>query len=591
MKHVKSIVAVSIILLALNFPQISAQEDHGFRTVNTASFQVEVSASLPRSMLTEAQRAVLLAEQFFSKIFKMPAGMLTGNFSEGSIAFSKFKEKLKSDTSFGGKVPKNLYEEWFNLSGKIEYRIWEKRKDFGNEFFDFFNVPNEERAKRGLPGAYFAWGRLGGTKDADPSKQFGKRIIRSYVEGRDPKEVVASLYHEIGHLYLGSYLMAFYESLPPAWLSEGFAELFAYGLPTDAKTRRAKNRNRAILYELVQTNEYWEFKTFLTIDNAHNLKLVELKSIKSEIVYTQAWSLVEFLTSSSEHSNKFLKFLDILRMKNFERILKRQKTTFFQMQGSAFKEAFNTDIDELESFWVKYVNRIYKAELTRNPENHYFIGDFYLRRNNVQKAEEFFAIAVEKAPKHSESHLGLGRLAYKKGAMEDAEAAFLAAVNADKENEEALSWLGYAQYHNKKYAEAVDSFKKSNEINSESVDNLYGYGLSLLKTKQYKESQSCFDQAYKKSGDPKHLFHEALALFYLKEYTESRRKFSAVSVALNNAEVHFWLGVTSAHLGEKDYAISELEKASNNTDNTKAAAAKAFLDALKNGKALPELKE
>ncbi len=592
MKNFKWTTLVIVIVAIFNFSKAFAQE-HGFRSVETKSFQIEVSASLPRSMLTEAQRAVLLAENFFSKIFKMPAGVLTGDLNENSIAFRQFKEKLQSDTKYRTKIPANLYEEWFGLAGKIEYRIWEKQKDFGNEYFDFFHVPDNDRARRGIPGAYFAWGRLGETLDPGKStKRLGKRVIRSFTEGRDPKEVVASLYHEIGHLYLSSYLLALGRDLPPAWLNEGFAELFAYGLPTDAKTMRAKNKNRAILYELVQTNEFWDFKSFLAIDNAHNLKLVEVKSVKSEIVYTQAWSVVEFLTSSSEYSNKFLKFLENLRTKNFEKLLRNSSATFFQMQGSAFKEAFNAEITDLETYWVKYVNKKYKEELMRNPQNYYFIGDFYLRRNNVQKAEEYFSIAVEKAPKHSEAHLGLGRLAYKKGEMQDAEIAFTSAVAADAENEEALTWLGYTQYHNKKYAEAVISFKKSNEINSDSVDNLYGFGLALLKTKEYTESQACFDKAYKKSGDPRHLFNEAIVLYYLKEYRESRRKFT-VSMASNNPDVHFWLGITSAHMGEseKDYAIAELEKAVRIQNSTKAGAAKAFLDAVKSGQALPELKE
>jgi len=558
-----------------------------FYKSETPTFIIEVTNAQPMSFLREAQNKILQAEAFFSKIFRMPSGMLTGNVNENSIAFTKFAEKLKSETKFGGKVPKNIYEEWFNLSGKISFKIWDKQALFADEWFDLTKVKQEDRARQGIPGAYYAWGRMG-TSD-DGKDQLGKRIIRSYVGNREPKEVIASLYHELGHLYLSSYLMEFGGGTP-AWLSEGFAELFAYALPSDKKTKRQIEKNKAILYEVVQTGEFWKFDSFLEVNNAHNLKLVADKSAKSEIIYKQSWSVVEFLTSSPAYSTKFLNFLDILRLDHFEEVyLKRQKTTMFDIQKTAFKKAFGTEMSNLEKYWVKHVNIRYKSDLDKHPEYNFYIGDFYLRRGNIEKAELFFALAAEKAPKFSESHLGLGRLAYTRKKYADSSLHFEDAVKADPENSEAYTWLGYSYIATGKFKEANEKFEKGYELDSDDEDLLNGYGLSLFYTENYEKSAKMYEKNYEKTKNQNYLFGQAKSLFMQKEYTSSRRLFSALSTTMDHPEIPFWIGAASAFLKDKEYALSELAKATK-TNHRYVNYAKAFVEALNNDQPLPEVK-
>lgn len=566
-----------------------ANKPAGFHKSETNSFIVEVSNTMPITFLRECHNKIQNAEAFFSKIFQMPAGVLTGNINENSVAFTKFAEKLKSETKMGGRVPKNIYEEWFGLAGKVHFRIWDKRALFADEWFDIDKVPAAQRENRGVPGAYIAWGRFGTA--ANDNKELGKRIIRSYIGNRQPKEVLASLYHEIGHLYLISYLMNFNGGIP-AWLNEGFAELFAYALPTDKKTKRKIERNKAILYEIVQTGEYWKFDSFLEVTNAHNLQLVADKSAKSEIIYTQAWSVVEFLTSSPQYSSKFLKFLEELRFGYFASnyLSNGDKKSMFELQKSAFKEHFGTDMTNLEKFWVKYVNIRYKSDLDKHPEYNFYIGDFYLRRGNIAKAQEFFGIAAEKAPKFAESHLGLGRLAYTQKNYEEASIHFEAAVKADPENSDCYTWLGYSYIAVGKFKEANSTFEKGIDLEGDDdEDILSGYGLSLFYTENYAKSAEVYEKAYDKTKNQNYLFGQAKSLFMTKEYTSSRRLFSTLSTTLDHPEIPFWIGAASAFLKDKEYALTELTKATK-TNHRYVNYAKAFIEALNKDTPLPEIK-
>lgn len=575
-------------IFAQDVEKPEANKPAGFHKSETRSFIVEVSNTMPKTFLRECHYKIQSAEAFFSQIFKMPAGILTGDLNENSVAFTKFSEKLKSESRFRGKVPKNIYEEWFGLAGKVHFRIWDKRALFADEWFDIDKVPAAEREKRGVPGAYIAWGKFG---TAPTDKELGKRIIRSYVGSRQPKEVLASLYHEIGHLYLISYLMDFSAGIP-AWINEGFAELFAYALPSDKKTKRKIERNKAVLYELVQTGEYWKFDSFLEVNNAHNLKLVADKSVKSEIIYTQAWSVIEFLTSSPQYSTKFLKFLEELRFSHFSSNLltSGKKTSMFELQKTCFKEAFGTDITNLEKYWVKYVNIRYKSDLDKHPEYNFYIGDFYLRRGNIPKAQEFFGLAAEKAPKFAESHLGLGRLAYTQKNFEEATIHFEAAIKADPENSDGYTWLGWSFAQAGKFKEANTTFEKGIEIDGDDdEDILNGYGLSLFYTENYEKSAATYEKAYDKTKNPNYLFGQGKSLFMMKEYTSSRRLFSALSTTMDHPEIPFWIGAASAHLKDKDYALTELAKATK-TNHRYVNYAKAFVDALNNETPLPEIK-
>lgn len=591
MKNFKFVGALLLLFICLLNVNAETPKKKLFHRTRTTNYIIEVSSTLPKSFLSEAKRKVLAAERFFTKVFKMPAGILTGNLNSNSTAFQRFKTELKKNTKLGGKVPTNLYEEWFGIAGKVHYRIWDTQKDFANEWFDQTGVPKEERAKRGIPGAYFSIGRDVGT-DVDKNALMTRKI-RAFVANKPPKSVIASLYHEIGHLYLMSYLMSFQGSKNsvPAWLNEGFAELFAYGLPSDKKTKRKKSKNKAVLYELVQTGEYWKFDQFLNIDNAHNLKLVADKSAKSEIVYTQAWSVVEFLTSSPKYSSRFLKFLNDLRFMNFRHNCLRngKKTTFFEMQKTAFKNNFGADLSNLEGFWVKHVNKKYKRDLETKPENNYYIGDFYLRRNNIEKAELYFGLAAEKAPQFSESHLGLGRLAYRKQKYKEATTYFESAVKADDENDEAYMWLGYSQLNSGEPAKAHLSFKKALEIDASEAQAMAGNGYALLKIQKYQEAEDSFKLAYAKTRDLRHLFGQAKSLYGMGEYTASRRLFSALTATSKNPELPFWIGMCSAHLKEKKYAIEQFEIASKN-GNRFANVAKTMISAINNKTKFPDFK-
>jgi hypothetical protein len=58
---------------------------------------------------------------------------------------------------------------------------------------------------------------------------------------------------------------------------------------------------------------------------------------------------------------------------------------------------------------------------------------------------------------------------------------------------------------------------------------------------------------------------------------------------MDDPEIPFWIGAASAYLKEKEYALTELTKASK-SNNRYSNYAKAFIEALNNDTALPEIK-
>src|SRR5262249_55038565 len=141
----------------------------------------------------------------------------------------------------------------------------------------------QQRLRQGIPGGW-----NGGRYEHDSDgKEMGKqiRVIRTFIGNRDDDEVERILLHEMGHLFMFAFLIECsgapakgQESQKrgtPAWLAEGVAQLFENRWATNqAKAQKARLRQEGMIYEAVKIGDYYPFKDFIEITNAHNLAAV-----------------------------------------------------------------------------------------------------------------------------------------------------------------------------------------------------------------------------------------------------------------------------------------------------------------------------
>ena len=65
---------------------------------------------------------------------------------------------------------------------------------------------------------------------------------------------------------------------------------------------------------------------------------------------------------------------------------KNHVSELFSFQNEAFKNAFNCSIVDVEQYWVKDLNKKMEDNFKKQPELHYWIGEYYLRRKKRRRS-------------------------------------------------------------------------------------------------------------------------------------------------------------------------------------------------------------
>ena len=52
----------------------------------------------------------------------------------------------------------------------------------------------------------------------------------------------------------------------------------------------------------------------------------------------------------------------------------------YSLRDEAFRKAFVVSLEEVEGYWKKHVKKTMEDALKKQPELHYWIGEYYLRR-------------------------------------------------------------------------------------------------------------------------------------------------------------------------------------------------------------------
>ncbi len=251
----------ALVLLALSFlPRLAAGEAGVMLRFDFKPFYLETDAGE-----TEAEK------QAFARRFAKPIAE-TGNFF--------LKVYSLKNTCF------EEYATFYDPAG-TEYERTIRVRIF--KTYDSFLADFQKRyATKSIPGAFFGIIR--------PKDEYGKfngkwmREVATASEGQTDEQILRHLYHELGHLFMRTFII--YQVEVPSWIEEGTAELFQFRKGNGTKPEEERDQRSAWLVEMITEASYIPWAQFIKVQNLDNLDFTYQDPLRSLIQYAQAWSVL-----------------------------------------------------------------------------------------------------------------------------------------------------------------------------------------------------------------------------------------------------------------------------------------------------------
>jgi len=529
----------------------------------------DVQTDVSKDYLRVLAKQVNKAENKMYDLFKFSAGFLRGNHRGSRLGK---RHPVPGDT-----LGKAGFKPW------VEVRVYKNYEDFCDEYFNEIDRLNalvnntkppkqtpEQRSIRrmseGVPGAYYM-------RITDYDKKFILRRIRAYKGPQTPEEIETQVLHEMGHLFLETYLME-YAGAPkrgkesqkrgtPAWIGEGIAQLFEINWASSRLAKRLKNRSHAMMYCAIKDGDSYPFKDFVNVTNAHNLMAVAKDPLKARINYVQSYSVMIYMVEKAWP--RFLQFLENLRAKNFEASRKNPKriSELYSIQAAAFKEAFGISLMELEDHWKKHALKRFETDLRNNPEMYYWCGEYYLLKKDLARAEEQFKQVVEKRPESGQGYLGLGRVALLKGDTENALKHLAKAIEFAPDEEDPYYFQGLAMQRAGKHEEAAKSLQLAIKYYPRYHQARARLAESLIHLKDFKSAIAQYEEAYQiQRSNPYYLLGKGRAALFGGDSAEAMRNFSIFcNVFKQSGDGQFWYAIAMWRSGQKRPALTKMRNA------------------------------
>jgi len=183
-------------------------------------------------------------------------------------------------------------------------------------------------------------------------------------------------------------------------------------------------------------------------------------------------------------------------------------------------EFFNYKGDDNEA--IKYFTKATELNPAA-PDNYYYMGLSYLRKNDLDNAIKELTLAVNKGYEDpGESNFRLGQAYYRKNVFGDAIKYLEKAVSFKPSNLEAREILGLIYHKRKEADKAIEHFREIAKVNPENFNVQYLLGLNYFEKKEYDKMIT----AYKKAITINPNFADAhynlgMAYYYRNMYKES----------------------------------------------------------------------
>ncbi len=356
----------------------------------------------------------------------------------------------------------------------IQIRIWGRYENFLTDFQHRYETKT-------IPAAFF-----GIIRRHDEYGERGDwfREIGAHGEGATDEQILRHLYHEMGHLFMRTYI--FYSAEVPNWIEEGVAEIFQYRKGNGTNPEADRLERWGWLRSMVELEPgglgaMAPWREFSQVRNADNLDFTYQNPLRSTVQYAQVWAVMEYMIETRRRSQALTRLLDLIKaeaqkltQEALGKGLRGQEfrdytnARMYQKQYAMFRQCYGIDFMELENMWKAWVIEQYEDRLRRHPGLFYHRGAWHLthrlrwakddafRAQILQRAEACFREGIERAPEASESYVGMARLAMARQDMEEAGEWFAKARARGADDFETLLYGGIAQIRSGRPEEAIE---------------------------------------------------------------------------------------------------------------------------------------
>lgn len=484
---------------------------------------------------------------------------------------TKFFKKVYGlkETCFEDFTKQSTGVKWEPL---IRVNLWRKYQDFLTDYQRRYET-------KSIPGAFFG---MGPAKDTY-AKPTGKwvREIGTAAENTDDQQLLRHLYHEMGHLFMRTYMATSVEV--PSWIEEGNAELFQLRVGNGTKPEDERLERQGWLREMLEEGTLIPWSSFIKVRNMDNLGFTWKDQSRSIIQYAQAWSVIEFMISNPQRQTAYLKMLEKFKkatqaamgskIKNADDL----QTFLYGIQEDSFKECYGIPFDKVEDIWRKdWVIKEYDRLLKTKPILLYHRGNWLLTFRYkpedkaggaaiIATAEERFNECVKIAPTCAEGHVGLGQVAMLRKQFDVAQTHFDEALRLDPTSFDALLRGGIAKIEGGKAVDAVPLLTKAAAGRPTSAEAHYHLGRALaIEGRDLPAAAASFAQARELRQDlgANCGMQLGTAYFVAKDYGKASTAFLDAAYGSGGDGSLFMLtGLAEAWKGDAETALKYLERA------------------------------
>lgn len=364
----------------------------------------------------------------------------------------------------------------------VRIRVFRRYEDFLKDFQARYQTKT-------LPGAFFGTISHKDEYGKDTGQWF--RECATDAENKTDAEILRSLYHELGHLFMNTFMISYVEV--PSWIEEGMAQLFEYRKGNGTNPEAERDQRLGWLVEMCAGGRSIPWNDFTRVRNLDNLDFTHLDPLRSTVQYAQAWSVMEFMIATPKRAAAFN-----LLLKEFKKEGERaqgsgeaRRMVLYPVQDALFKKFFGADLLAVEDLWKKWVRDTYDQQVKSNPILRYYRGEWHIgylarfakdadaKAAELAAAEALFEECVTESPKLPEGYVGLGRVAMEKGKLVEAGAQFDKALTLGGDSFEALLYGGIARVRSGRAAEAVAPLTKAATQRPTSSDVQFFLGQAL----------------------------------------------------------------------------------------------------------------
>jgi len=302
------------------------------------------------------------------------------------------------------------------------------------------------------------------------------REIGVSAEGMDDTAVLRDIYHEMGHIFMATYMV--YPVEVPSWIEEGTAQLFQFYKGNGTNPERERDQREGWLTEMVNEDYTIPWKDIIKVSNMDNLDFTYQDPLRGDVQYIQSWSMIEFMISNDLRMDAYVQMLQLFKSKasahwdETGHSNAAMQNYLYTIQEDAFQQCYGNNFLEVEATWKKWITRQYQIDLRKKPWLHYHRGEWYLVRANyprkdetkdelLDKADVIFQACIKDQPLRPEGYVGRGRVQLERHKLAEAGESFAKAISLGADNYDALLYGGALMIMNGHCDTAIAPLKKA----------------------------------------------------------------------------------------------------------------------------------